>query len=62
MIMPDREYLSLDDDQRLTVASLLTTCKSLGLVRNETDFQRFVSGCFFRGLWEYKKDIARVDC
>jgi hypothetical protein len=60
--MPDRGYLFLSDDQRLDIASLLTTLKGLGIVRDETDFQRFVSGCFFRGLYEYKKDLSRNDC
>jgi hypothetical protein len=60
--MSDRAYLTLTDDQRLQVASLLTTLKGLGIVREETDFQRFVSGCFFRGLYEYKKDLVRNDC
>jgi hypothetical protein len=60
--MPDKEYLSLTADQRLTVASLLTTLQGAGIVKDEIDFQRFVSGCFFRGLWEYQKDIVRNDC
>jgi len=60
--MSDRSYLTLTDDQRLDIASLLTTLKGMGIVRNETDFQRFISGCFFRGLYEYKKDLSRNDC
>lgn len=60
--MPDKLYLSLTDEQRLTVASLLTTLQGAGIVKDEIDFQRFVSGCFFRGLWEYKKDVVRNDC
>lgn len=60
--MADKQYLTLTDEQRLTVASLLTTLKGVGIVRDEIDFHRFVSGCFFRGLWEYKKDVVRNDC
>lgn len=60
--MPDRDYLSLTDDQRLTVASLLTTLKGAGLIRDETDFQHFVTDCFFRGLYDYQKEIVRNDC
>lgn len=60
--MSDKEYLSLTDEQRLTIASLLTTLQSVGVVRNETNFRGFINACFFRGLWEYKKDLVREDC
>jgi len=60
--MADKDYLTLTDEQRLTIASLLTTLKSAGIVRDETDFRRFISGCFYRGLWEYQKDVVRNDC
>ena len=60
--MADKQYLTLTDEQRLTVASLLTTLQGAGIVKDEIDFHRFVNGCFFRGLWEYKKDIVRNDC
>ncbi len=39
--MSDKDYLTLSDDQRLSIASLLTTLKGLGIVRNETDFRNF---------------------
>ena len=60
--MPDRGYLFLNDDQRLDVASLLTTLKSVGVVKNETDFQTFVNDCFLCGLYKYKKELVRNDC
>lgn len=60
--MSDKDYLTLTDDQRLDIASLLATLKGLGIVRDETDFRRFVNGCFYRGLYEYKKDLSRNDC
>jgi hypothetical protein len=60
--MSDKDYLTLSDDQRLTIGSLLTTLKGLGIVRNETDFRGFIMGCFYRGLYEYKKDLSRDDC
>lgn len=60
--MADKDYLILSDAQRLDIGSLLTTLKSLGIVREETDFRNFISGCFFRGLYEYKKDLSRNDC
>lgn len=62
LFMSDKGYVTLSDDERLTIASLLTTLKGLGIVREETDFRRFVTGCFFRGLYEYKKDLSREDC
>lgn len=60
--MSDKDYLTLSDDQRLDIASLLTTLKSLGVVRNETDFRGFILGCFYRGLYDYKRDLTRIDC
>lgn len=60
--MPDKGYLFLNDDQRLDVASLLTTLKSAGVVKNETDFQKFVTDCFLCGLYKYKKELVRSDC
>jgi hypothetical protein len=60
--MSDKDYLTLTDDQRLTIGSLLTTLKGLGIVRNETDFRGFIMACFYRGLYEYKKDLSRDDC
>jgi hypothetical protein len=60
--MSDKGYLFLSDNQRLEIASLLTTLKGVGIVRNETEFQNFVAGCFYRGMWEYQKDLVRNDC
>jgi len=60
--MSDKDYVTLTDEQRLSIASLLTTLKGAGIVRDEIDFRRFISGCFYRGLWEYQKDIVRNDC
>jgi len=59
--MPDKYCIALTGDQRLEIASLLLTLKGLGIVRDETDFQRFITGCFYRGLYEYKKDLVRED-
>ena len=60
--MSDKDYLTLSDDQRLSIGSLLTTLKGLGIVRDETDFRNFIMACFYRGLYEYKKDLSRDDC
>ena len=60
--MLDKGYLVLNDDQRLEVASLLTTLKEAGIVRDETQLANFITGCYFRGLWEYQKDLVRNDC
>jgi len=60
--MPHRQYLSLTDEDRLTVGSLLTTLKGANLLCNETEFEHFVNDCFFRGLCEYQKDVTRNDC
>jgi hypothetical protein len=60
--MLDKGYLVLNDNQRLEVASLLTTLKEAGIVREETELANFITGCYFRGLWEYQKDLVRNDC
>ena len=60
--MSDKGYLILSDDQRLDIASLLTTLKGLGIVRDEIDFRGFITGCFYRGLYDYKRDLSRNDC
>jgi hypothetical protein len=60
--MLDKGYLVLNDNQRLEVASLLTTLKEAGIVREETELTNFITGCYFRGLWEYQKDLVRNDC
>jgi hypothetical protein len=60
--MSEKAYLFLDGEKRVEIDSLLTTLKSVGIIRQETDFRKFILGCFYRGLWEYKKDLVRKDC
>jgi hypothetical protein len=60
--MSEKAYLFLDGDKRIEIDCLLTTLKSAGIVRKETEFRNFILGCFYRGLWEYQKDLVREDC
>ena len=53
--------VELTNGQRLEVAELLQELKDAGLLMDTENMGLFMTHCFYRGLMEYKKDLAIND-
>lgn len=53
--------IELTNTQRLEAASMMDQLRDAGIVPTNINLGRFITGCYFRGLNEYRKDLFRHD-
>ena len=53
--------IELTNTQCLEVKELLRELKEAGLLFDKENLGMFMTQCFYRGLTEYKKDVATYD-
>jgi hypothetical protein len=53
--------IELSNGQRLEVAELLVNLSEEGIIPSNENMGRFMYKCFFRGFYEYKKDLLSID-
>lgn len=68
MVMEDpakniRHYhpIELTNNQRLEAAAMMDQLRDAGILPDNINLGRFITDCYFRGLYEYRKELVRRD-